>query len=106
VNIIAIPDGDHGFILDCDECGPLGAVERTSLRSTANLHLATHGVITPTSPLCSCGYDWTRITGHALDHATCNTCPWDHRGVFADHEAVHHWLDTHHTWHLLMGDRP
>jgi hypothetical protein len=105
VNITAVPDGNHNTLLDCDECGPLGVVERSSVGHAVAAHLIDHGIEPPLTNTCECGYDYARITGHNLDHATCNDCGWESYGMFADHQAVHHFIVTHHTWSLLMGDK-
>ena len=105
MNLTAVPDG-HTYLLDCDERGPLGVVDRTVLHHAAYLHLLDHGIEAPMTPNCECGYDYARVTGHLKDHATCTTCTWESYGLFADHQAHHHYLTTQHPWALKMGDRP
>jgi hypothetical protein len=83
MNICAVPDGDHSYLIDCDACGPLGVVERTSLHHAVGLHLLDHGIEPPLTNHCDCGYDYARVTGHRLDHATCNNCDWECYGMFA-----------------------
>lgn len=105
MNLIAIPDGDHAFLMDCDECGPLGVVEQAVLHHAAYLHLLDHGIEPMIPNQCTCGYDYDHTTGHAKDHATCTRCEWTMSGLYADHSGHHHYLDTGHTWHLTMGQK-
>lgn len=101
MNITATPTGDT-MLIDCDECGPLGAVDHRHTHQTITGHLSTHGIDTPPE-VCACGYNWAQVTGHPHDEARCNDCDWNTYGMFADHAAVHHHLDTRHTWALTMG---
>lgn len=105
MNITAVPDGTHTYLMDCDECGPLGVVDRAVLHHTAHTHLHAHGIETPPMTECSCGYDYDRITGHPQDTATCTRCTWTMHGKYADHSGHHHYLDTGHIWDLAMGNK-
>lgn len=105
IDLTCAADG-HGYLVDCNECGPLGHVDRTLIHTYAYLHLTYHGIDMPHEPTCACGYNYAHVTGHPDDHATCNECDWHARGIFADHQAVHHHLDTSHTWALMMGAAP
>jgi hypothetical protein len=101
VNITATPAQDN-MLIDCDECGPLGVVTPLEVHPVITGHLAAHGIDTPTE-VCDCGYDWANVTGHPHDQARCNDCDWSTYGLFADHQAAHHHLETRHTWALTMG---
>lgn len=107
MNLRAVPldDDNRQFWLDCDQCGPIGVVDRIAVHGVATLHLTAHGIDVPPMVHCECGYDYTRVTGHDLDHATCTECGWQAYGMFADHQGHHHYLDTQHTWQITMGDR-
>jgi len=102
MNITAVPT-DNLMLIDCDECGPIGAVEPKDTHVAITGHMTVHGITAPPE-ICGCGYDWSQITGHPGDIARCLTCEWTAYGMFADHRASHHYLDTRHPWGLTMGD--
>lgn len=104
IDLCAIPTG-HTYLVDCTHCGPLGTVDRVLLHTYAYQHMTEHGIEMPTEPCCDCGYNYAHITGHPGDRATCTDCDWTADGIFADHMAHHHHLDTRHTWDLVMGDK-
>lgn len=103
ITLAAVPEG-HGYLVDCSECGPLGIIEGHLLPGYANDHLTAHGLAMPISgPICTCGYDYANTTGHAKDLAACTDCTWSSAGIFADHLAHHHHLETKHIWVLTIG---
>lgn len=44
MTITAIPVGDT-FMLECDECGPIGTCDHHDVHPAAHAHLAEHGII-------------------------------------------------------------